>query len=106
VEKNKSFFRRYLFDPFKYQVYFDTNEKEISHKIRDAIWPFFPENQHHLKVNDQEMISDYSEQKMKTNQELYGPLWIAFTLVIEFSIISHLIGAFKLQSVISSSENT
>jgi len=33
---------------------------------------------------------------MKTNQELYGPLWIAVTLVIEFSILSHLIGALKL----------
>ena len=44
---------------------------------------------------------------MKTNQELYGPLWIAVTLVIEFSILSHMIGALKLQSVISSSsENT
>ena len=60
-EKNKSFFNRYIFDPLKYQAFFDATEAEIFHKIRDAIWPFFPENQHHLKANDQEMIRDYSE---------------------------------------------
>ena len=60
-EKNKSFFNRYIFDPLKYQAYFDATEAEIFHKIRDAMWPFFPENQHHLKANDQEMIRDYSE---------------------------------------------
>jgi hypothetical protein len=43
-EKNKSFFNRYIFDPLKYQAYFDATEGEIFHKIRDAMWPFFPEN--------------------------------------------------------------
>jgi len=43
-EKNKSFFNRYIFDPLKYQAYFDATEAEIFHKIRDAMWPFFPEN--------------------------------------------------------------
>ena len=60
-EKTNSFFNRYIFDPLKYQAYFDATEAEIYHKIRDALWPFFPENQHHLKANDQEMIRDYSE---------------------------------------------
>jgi Yip1 domain len=36
-------------------------------------------------------------------QELYGPLWIAVTLIIEFCILSHMIGALKLQSIISNS---
>lgn len=44
LEKNKSFFNRYIFDPLKYQAYFDATEAEIFHKIRDAMWPFFPEN--------------------------------------------------------------
>ena len=95
-ENNRSFFQRYIFDPLKYQAYFDTNEVEIYNKLRDALWPFFPENQHHLKQNDQEMIRDYSEQKVKTNQELYGSVWIAVTLIIEFCILSHMIGALKL----------
>jgi len=60
-EKNKSFFNRYIFDPLKYQAYFDATEAEIFHKVRDALWPFYPENQQHLKANDQEMIRDYSE---------------------------------------------
>ena len=52
------------------------------------------------------MIRDYNEQKIKTNQELYGPIWIAATLIIEFCILSHMIGAFKLQSVISSQSDS
>ncbi len=44
LEKNKSFFNRYVFDPLKYQANFDATEAEIFHKIRDAMWPFFPEN--------------------------------------------------------------
>jgi hypothetical protein len=44
VEKNKSFFQKWMFDPLKYQVYFDTNTAEVQHKLVDAMWPFIPEN--------------------------------------------------------------
>lgn len=46
------------------------------------------------------MIRDYSDQQQltKRNHELYGPIWIGASLIIEFCIISHLIGTFKLQS--------
>lgn len=42
------------------------------------------------------MIRDYSQEKTKKNQELYGPLWIAVSLIVEFCILSHMIGIFKL----------
>jgi hypothetical protein len=54
IEKNKSFFQRYLFDPLKYQAYFDTTTAEIQNKLVDALWPFFPDKQHHLIANDAE----------------------------------------------------
>lgn len=105
ANKDRSYFQRFLFDPLKYQKYFDTNTEEIKRKLVDALWPFSPENQHHLVLNDCESVKDYSQQQSsrRSQEELYGPLWIAVTLIIEFCILSHLIGALKLQSVISSS---
>ena len=69
----------------------------------DALWPFIPENQHHLKENDQEMIRDYSEQQQltKRSHELYGPLWIGATLIIELCILSHMVGALRLESKVN-----
>ena len=43
-ERPKNLFQKYIFDPFKYQTYFDTNTDEIYHKLLDALWPFIPEN--------------------------------------------------------------
>ena len=53
-ERPKNLFQKYIFDPFKYQTYFDTTTDEIQHKLIDALWPFIPENQHHLIENDAE----------------------------------------------------
>lgn len=45
ADANKgSYFQRFLFDPMKYQKYFDTNTEEIKGKLFDALWPFSPEN--------------------------------------------------------------
>jgi hypothetical protein len=49
-----------MFDPLKYQAYFDTTTEEVQHKLIDAMWPFIPENQHHLIENDAESVRDYS----------------------------------------------
>jgi hypothetical protein len=51
-------------------------------------------------------VRDYSTQQSKTRsqQELYGPLWIALTLIIEFCILGHMIGALKLQSLLTSGD--
>jgi len=86
----------------KYQDYFDTTTAEVHAKLYDALWPFHPANQHHLLTNDSEQVRDYQTQSSQARhrQELYGPLWIAVTLVIEFCILSHLVGAFKLESTI------
>jgi hypothetical protein len=44
------------FDTYKYSAYFETNTDDIKTKLIDALWPFFPENQHHLVENDGEKI--------------------------------------------------
>ncbi len=87
-ERPKTLVQRFIFDPYKYQSFFDTNTQEIKNKLIDALWPFIPENQHHLIENDAEQVREF---KAKPNQhELYGPLWILATLIIELCILGHL----------------
>lgn len=43
-EKSRTMFEKFVFDPLKYQVHFDTNTEEIKNKLIDALWPFLPEN--------------------------------------------------------------
>ena len=53
-ERERTFWERFLFDPYKYQVYFDTNTQNVQDKLVDALWPFIPENQLYLQKNDAE----------------------------------------------------
>jgi hypothetical protein len=57
--------------------------------LRDAFWPFHPENQTHL-VGDQAVKPQNGARPADKRLELYGPLWILVTLVIEFTIVNHL----------------
>ncbi len=89
-ERQRSFWQKYVFDPFDYQSYFDVDEKDMIKNLIDAFWPFIPENQHHLVKIDSESVREFKIKK----QELYGPLWIVATLIIEFVILGHLQKAF------------
>jgi len=40
-----TFFERWVFDSYKYQVYFNASTTEITEKMFDAIWPFLPGGQ-------------------------------------------------------------
>lgn len=60
-ERSRTFFEKYIFDAMKYQVFFDTNTEEIKNKLIDALWPFIPENQHHLIENDAESIREFKK---------------------------------------------
>mmetsp|Transcript_3361 Transcript_3361/g.5621 ORF Transcript_3361/g.5621 Transcript_3361/m.5621 type:complete len:188 (+) Transcript_3361:209-772(+) len=44
-ERKKSFFQSYVFDSYKYQIYFNVNTNEIKQKVIDALWPFHPDTQ-------------------------------------------------------------
>ena len=44
-ERKKTLFQRYIFDSYKYQIYFNTSTSEITSKLLNALWPFYPEDQ-------------------------------------------------------------
>jgi len=54
------------------------------------MWPFLPENQH---FHDESQI----QYKRRDNFEIYGPIWILVTLIIEFSILGHMQQALTAQ---------
>jgi len=94
--EQRSIFQRWVFDSYKYQSYFDTTTAEIQEKLADALWPFFPEYQYHLAHEDSE--SQQVKQFIKRpNIELYGPIWIFITLIIEICILGHLQQAIRLE---------
>jgi len=95
-QKPKNLFQRLVFDPYKYQSYFDTSTDDIKNRLIDALWPFFPENQHHLVENDAEQVREFKAKPAQT--ELYGPIWLVVTLIIEFCILGHLHTAIAAQS--------
>ena len=86
-QKPKNLFQRFIFDPYKHQAYFDTSTEDIKRSLIDALWPFIPENQHHLVENDAEQVREFKAKPSQT--ELYGPIWLVVTLVIEFCILGH-----------------
>ena len=86
-QKPKNLFQRFIFDPYKHQTYFDTSTEDIKRSLIDALWPFIPENQHHLVENDAEQVREFKAKPSQT--ELYGPIWLVVTLVIEFCILGH-----------------
>ena len=167
-------FQRWIFDSYKYQVYFNASTSEITEKLFDAVWPFHPETQpegvvleynelckkafgnqysynqlaqngqgtegqdtdvpnytskdgapiHNpfLKNDENSDLSflsrnadqldddsvkafnaydDESNQMIKANQykkdtnELYGPVWIFVTLIVEFVMLGHLSTVFQ-----------
>ena len=52
------------------------------------MWPFYPENQPHI-------LNPSNPESMKrvstlSPLEMYGPLWICVTLIIEILVIGHL----------------
>lgn len=57
--------------------------------MKDALWPFRPE----------EMPSELNPAQLETHRrassfspnELYGPLWIMFTLIVEMLIMGHIV---------------
>jgi len=74
----KSFFQTYIFDHYKYAYFFNTNTKEVYDRLKDAMWPFFPQHQHHIIKPDGSRLA----KPPAPTTEIYGPLWILITLMI------------------------
>lgn len=49
-------FQQYIFDSYKYQVYFNISTSEIRDKITDALWPFHPDSQPEGLVTDYDKL--------------------------------------------------
>ena len=92
INGQKSMFQRYIFDFSLYSHYFNTKTSTMRAKLLDAAWPLIPENQSHLK-----------DCKLQDRQsfELYGPVWIFVTMIVEFLVLGHLC---KLFDQVSSEE--
>lgn len=80
-DAQKSWFQRYLFDFTRWSHLFQTTTQEIKDKLADSFWPLRPENQPHYMNN--------SNASKPRKDELYGPLWILVTLVVEFLILGN-----------------
>ena len=56
-------------------------------KLADALWPLNPENQPNA-LNPKNPVN-FKRASSLTPNELYGPLWIMITLIIELLIMGH-----------------
>jgi hypothetical protein len=55
-----------------YSKYFDVSTMDILHRLRKSIWPFCSKSM---------MFSDGNE------IDLYGPIWIMITLIVEIAVV-------------------
>ena len=58
-------------------------------KLKDGMWPFSPENQP-TELNPANKEGHKRTSAFSPN-EMYGPLWIMFTLTIEILVLGHLV---------------
>jgi len=97
----KSFFQRYVFDFTNYAYLFQTNTASMKDKLTDALWPFTPDNQVHLP-NHSTRAAQLREEKQRysylaNRDELYGPVWILITLIVELLILGHISKLLKIE---------
>ena len=67
---------------------FETTTDVMYLKLRDALWPFHPENQPQ-SINPKNN-QNYKGPSTASPLEMYGPLWICVTLIIEILVLGHL----------------
>ena len=67
----------------------------MTQKIKDALWPFIPENQPR-ELNSRNPEGHRRSSAFSPN-EMYGPLWIMLTLIVEIIVMSHLTKTLRAQ---------
>ena len=81
MNKNqKSWFQRWVFDFTAYSYMFETTTVLMIAKLKDAMWPFTPADQPN-EINPANPVGHKRRSSFSPN-EMYGPLWIMFTLII------------------------
>lgn len=63
--------------------------------MTDAFWPYIPDNQ----PNYMNCENEVTKRRAMTSQkdELYGPIWIMFTLIIELLILGHVSNLLRIE---------
>ena len=74
---------------------FETTTEVMTLKVKDAIWPFQPENQ--PKELNPATPDGNRRVSARSPNEMYGPLWIMFTLIVSLVVMSHLIRSLRSQ---------
>ena len=67
----------------------------MKQKLADAMWPLTPENQPNT-LNPKNPVN-YKGPSSLTPNELYGPLWIMITLIVELLIMGHISKQLKIE---------
>ena len=74
---------------------FQTSTIAMKGKLVDALWPLTPENQPNA-LNPKNPLHHKRPSSLTPN-ELYGPLWIMITLIIELLIMGHVTHLLRIE---------
>jgi len=64
--------------------------------MTDALWPFDPENQ--PKELNPNLEDGHRKVSARSPNEMYGPVWIMFTLIVSLVVMSHLVRTLRAQT--------
>ena len=74
---------------------FETTTPIMTEKLRDAFWPFRPENQPN-ELNEANLETHKRTSAFSPN-EMYGPLWVMITIIVEMLVLGHLVRTLRAQ---------
>ena len=92
----KSWFQRWIFDFTTYSYMFETTTDVMLLKLQDALWPFRPENQ--PKELNPGLAAGHRRSSSRSPNEMYGPLWVMFTLIVVLVVMSHLVKTLRTEA--------
>ena len=75
---------------------FETTTEVMILKLKDAVWPFRPENQ--PKELNPKIQDGHRKVSARSPNEMYGALWIMFTLIVALVVMSHLVKTLRSQA--------
>ena len=68
---------------------FETTTEVMVLKLKDGFWPFRPENQ--PNTLNPGLAEGHKKTSARSPNEMYGSLWIMFTLFVEVLVMGHLV---------------
>ncbi len=74
---------------------FETTTEVMKLKLKDAFWPFRPENMP-ISLNP-DLKEGQRRISSRSPNEMYGPLWIMFTLIVMLVVMGHLSKSLRVE---------